>query len=283
MLSTAILMLAVSVAAVETENRPTGPQECFGYFSFYSGEWKGTIKTGDETQPCTWTIKPTPDNLCHLVYTTIGGKHVGQLLYGFDPKTEKWKGVGFSTDGGHSAALVDRPPRRKAQAGDSFKSKSEGSTQMVNQRRAMLCGRSWSRTPPRPRPSSARRGAGSRRWACGGHRPPQRSALAGPPGAASCRLRPVRSAAWTLTRTERRRRRDCGGGSRRGCVACGDSAAAVESGLRDTLSTTPDSRCRVRKARKAAGATPRWVGDIVSNPATRPSRDVNSRDGCLSG
>jgi hypothetical protein len=60
------------------------------------------------------------------VFATVDGKHAQQLLYGFEPKSKKWKGVGFATDGSHLVILVDRPPRLKAKPGDSLTSKSEG-------------------------------------------------------------------------------------------------------------------------------------------------------------
>ena len=71
-----IIVLAVSVLAsfASADEVPKTPAEFLKYFSFFTGEWQGITKSGNETQNESWLIQETPHKVCHLVFVSVDGE-----------------------------------------------------------------------------------------------------------------------------------------------------------------------------------------------------------------
>ena len=113
----------------EAGDVPKNPAEFLEHMSFFTGEWKGTSKSANETHTATWSIKETPNKQCHMVFATADGEPAGQSLWGFDPKVKRWKGTWFAADGRHgTTTILDPPKRRRIEPGDVWTSAAKGTT-----------------------------------------------------------------------------------------------------------------------------------------------------------
>ena len=123
------VVVVLSGLSAQAGEEPKTPAEFLRFFSFFTGEWKGTSKSADETHAATWSIQETPDKQCHIVFGTTDGEPSGQSLWGFDPKAKKWKGTWFATDGEYGVdTIVDAPKRPEVKPGDTWKSRAKGTS-----------------------------------------------------------------------------------------------------------------------------------------------------------
>ncbi len=108
---------------------PKTPEEFLKYFRFFTGEWKGTTKSGSKTLTETWVIEETPNKVCHLVIASVDGQPSGISLWGLDPKTKQWKGTYFGANGSHGTmTILDSPKGPEIKPGDIFTSTGKGTT-----------------------------------------------------------------------------------------------------------------------------------------------------------
>ncbi|MGI6414808.1 MAG: hypothetical protein ACOX1P_04000 [Thermoguttaceae bacterium] len=128
-LAASFAMLVVFSPPIQAGETPKTPAEFLKFFSYFTGEWKGTSKSADATHVETWSIQETPDKQCHIVFATTDGKPSGQSLWGFDPKNKRWKGTYFGGDGAHGTDTIrDAPKRPEVKPGDTWKSTVKGIT-----------------------------------------------------------------------------------------------------------------------------------------------------------
>jgi hypothetical protein len=86
------------------------------YYSFFLGQWS-VIVEGEEVG--TWTVKMSPTGCSQNSVLKLGDS-ITHTIYGYDPVTRSWTGVGFSTDGSRWTESVKKKEGDSPQAGDAF-------------------------------------------------------------------------------------------------------------------------------------------------------------------
>lgn len=97
-------------------------QQQVAYYSCFVGEWKVTLE-GSQTEG-TFLVKVGPSERCHMTWFTFGDQ-TSEGIYGCDPSSGRWTGVGFNADGTRWSEVFAKPQGPKLKPGDSFASDNE--------------------------------------------------------------------------------------------------------------------------------------------------------------
>jgi hypothetical protein len=94
---------------------------------YFTGEWKGTVKVGDNTYENTLSIRWLPTRRCLISLENTDGKPFSEGVWGFDPKSRRWRGVVFAADGSTETTWIGARAL-KCRYGDTFLATTRGLT-----------------------------------------------------------------------------------------------------------------------------------------------------------
>ena len=98
------------------------------------GQWKATYKTSDERMielfggevtESDLSIEWSPTKRCQVVTISRDGEMLRHALWGFDPESKRWRGIGFNSDGSWGMG-VHGPEILKGKFGEPFKTEWHG-------------------------------------------------------------------------------------------------------------------------------------------------------------
>jgi hypothetical protein len=92
-----ILLFSLLAICQQTDASEDEAAAYAGYFKYFLGEWS-IFEESQDSEAGTWTVKPSPAGRAQNTVLELGDD-ISHGIYGYDPVTETWKGVGFSSKG----------------------------------------------------------------------------------------------------------------------------------------------------------------------------------------
>jgi hypothetical protein len=94
------------------------------YFSYFEGTWQVTDLNGDGKG--SMTIKRGEGGTSHVLEYRLGDERKTEL-WGYDPTSKNWTGIGFAQSGErYSQVMMEVPKHETPKAGDRWSDKHEG-------------------------------------------------------------------------------------------------------------------------------------------------------------
>ena len=98
-------LLSLAIACRQVSGSQQEAKASLDYFEYFVGEWsmaEGGVVAG------TWTVVMSPTG-CSFISLLKLGDMTSHGVYGYDPATGTWLGVGFSSNGARWSEALKKP------------------------------------------------------------------------------------------------------------------------------------------------------------------------------